>query len=114
MARRTPRLAVAITATAQRELIRIWDYNAENRDVRQADAWDLFLRSKIDGLATSYDKGKPVENFPELKHVTVKKRPKAHGHIVVYEIDSAANVVNILHVFHTSQDVQGRLKSEFE
>ena len=81
MARRPPKLKVVITATAQNELIRIWDYNAEHRGVPQADAWDPFLRAKIRRLAVGYGKGRPVEYFPELKHIVAKKeseRPRSY------------------------------------
>ena len=45
----------------------------------------------------------------QLRHVVAKKRNCAHGHIIIYEIDEAAKAVNILHLFHTRQDYQGRL-----
>jgi plasmid stabilization system protein ParE len=94
---------------AQRELVRIWQYNANDRSERQADAWNAFLRAKIDSLATGYAEGRPIDNAPELRHVFAKKRNRAHGHIIIYGIDEAAKAVNILHVFHTRQDYQGRL-----
>jgi plasmid stabilization system protein ParE len=79
MARGTPKLTVFITVTAQRELLSIWDYNAEHSTLRQADTWDAFLRRKIDALATGYDDGRPVEKFPELRHVTA-----CHANSVVH------------------------------
>jgi len=112
MARRSPELTVVITATAQRELLRIWDYKAESRGERQADAWDDFLRRTIDGLSTDYDQARPVEGFPELRHVIARKRSSSHGHVIVYEVDSVGQAVNILHVFHTRQDLRGRLEQE--
>jgi plasmid stabilization system protein ParE len=114
MARRKPALTVNITVSAQRELRNIWDYNAEHRSVRQADSWDNFLRTKIQKLATTYDDGRPVEGLPNLKNITAKKRASDDGHVVIYEVDDTTKIVNILHVFHTKQDIQGRLESEFQ
>jgi len=109
MAGRSQKLTVVIAATAQRELIRIWDFNAEARGERAADAWDTFLRKKIEDLAAAHNRGKPVQGFPNLKYVSAKKRPKAHGHIIVFEVDEAAMQVSVLHVFHTRQDIFGCL-----
>ena len=113
MARIEPPLAVNITASAQRELVRIWDYNAEHRSVRQADSWDMFLRATIEKLASTYEEGKFVEGFARLRYVTARKRASDDGHSVIYEVDAAERVVNILHVFHTKQDILGRLEGEF-
>jgi len=114
MARRSPKLTVVITAAADRELTSIWDYNAEYRSLRQADAWDSFLRTKIAGLATGYADGRPIEDFSNLRRILVKRRSQANGHYVIYEVDQASQVVNILHIYHSSMDVEGRLKREFE
>ena len=81
MARKALKLKVVITPRALRDLEGIWDYNAEHRGVPQADAWDAFLRAKIRRLAVGYGKGRPVEYFPDLKHIVAKKeseRPRSH------------------------------------
>jgi plasmid stabilization system protein ParE len=109
MARRKAILVVEITATADRDLMLIWDFNAQTRGHLEADRWDSFLRTTIEKLTTDYDRGRSVGNAPEIRFITARKRPKAHGHIVVFQIDYEAMRIRILHIFHTSQDWQNKL-----
>jgi plasmid stabilization system protein ParE len=109
MAKRQPALAIQFTLDASDDLIEIYDYNAEHKGVRQADAWDRFLKARINDLAKSHHAGRVVTNSPELKHIVCKKRPKDDGHIVVYEVDLVQKVVIILRIFHTKQDWQSKL-----
>ena len=109
MARRKPILTVIVTLDASDDLNEIYDYNAKTKSVRQADTWDRFLKRNIAALAKFYDVGRVITNSPELKHIVCQKRPKADGHILVYEVDLAQKVVTILRVFHTKQDWQTKL-----
>lgn len=29
-------------------------------------------------------------------------------HAIIFEVDQLAQIVNVLHIFHTKQDIQGR------
>ena len=104
-----PKLTVVITATAQRELIRIWDFNAGAGGERVSDGWDTFLRKKIDVLGVEHYRGRPVKDFPDLKFISAKKRSRAHGHVILFQVDEQGAMVSVLHLFHTSQDILGRL-----
>lgn len=104
MARRKPILTVRIASSAADDLDRIWAYNATQFGRQRADAWDAFLVSVIERLGSDYGMGRSVDDVPELQFVTARKRPRAHGHIIVYEVDAEQAVVFVLHIFHTSQD----------
>lgn len=104
------RLKVLVSPKARNELLAISEYNRENYGDMRAQSYEAFLISGIKKLATTYLKGRPVEDFAELRSVTLKRRTRGDGHIVIYEIMPAE--VNILHLFHTKMDVQGRLGSE--
>jgi plasmid stabilization system protein ParE len=107
-----PILTVVLTDDAADELDAIWRYNAGHRSHDQADDYDAFLKGSIATLGTDYSEGKPVEGFPELRHTTFKKSRRGDGHIVVYEVLEARQIVAVLHIFHTTMDVIGRLSQE--
>ena len=50
-----------------------------------------------------------VEELPPLRKLLIQKRNKVDGHIVIYEPDLVAGTVNVHHVYHTKQDISGRL-----
>lgn len=112
MAKNTPTLTVIVSPTATNELWDIWQYNAQRYSFDHAQDYEAFLKAGIDALATTYNEGRDVEAFPELKSVTLKRSRKGDGHIVIYEIDEAEQTINVHHVFHTKMDVTGRLESE--
>ncbi len=107
--RKSPKLAVVLSRSAQISLQEIWNYNSMRRSVREADAYDAFLRNNIDGLAKNYPNGKEVEGVPDVRALTVKKRRSGDGHVVIFDIDGAGGVVNVLQIFHTKMDIPGRL-----
>ena len=109
---RYPDLAVSYTRQARAELDGIWEWNAKKYDRHHATEYVLFLERCINGLAQDYPKGKPVNGFPDLHAITFKRRSGGDGHVVIYEPDEANGTVNILHVYHTKQDIQGRLERE--
>ncbi|RYZ72199.1 MAG: type II toxin-antitoxin system RelE/ParE family toxin [Proteobacteria bacterium] len=107
-------LTVVVAPAAQADLFGIWNDNAERYSVDHADDYIEFLQAGIDALATEHGDGKPLEDFDEFKFVTRKKKPKGHGHYLIFRVDEAAQIVRVLRVYHTSMDIIGRLKSEFE
>lgn len=105
-------MKVVYSPEARQDLRGVWRYNVEHRSVAQANAYSAFLIDGIDHLGTEYDRGRPVGGFPHLLRTTLRRRPRGDGHIVVYEVDPDAEMITILHVFHTKQDVLGRLGLE--
>jgi len=107
-----PRLTIAYARTTRSEINQIWDYNEKKYGRQHAAAYIEFLQDGIDALATTYADDRAVEGFPHLQGITLKRSPRAHGHVVIYRVDQAAQLIRILHVYHTRQDIQGRLKRE--
>ena len=105
-------LTVVLTPAATGELAAIWVYNAERYGRTHADQYEAFLADGIDGLSTEHENGTPVEGHPGLRRTTFKPRRRGHGHIVVYRVDHAAQTVRVFHIYHTAQDIEGRLKKE--
>lgn len=105
-------MTVIFTDDARLELRGVWNYNAKNRSVAQAEKYEDFLIVGINALASRHSQGKAIKGFPGLRSMTFRKSPRGDGHIVVYQVDHDAETVNVLHVFHTKQDVQGRLGRE--
>ena len=101
MARQKLRLTLAISPEAKSDLFDIWRYNAIHRGFRAAELWDAVIQSRIDSLSTDYDLGRRIDEAPELRFVIVQRRPKAHGNVVVYQIDLEGLTLSILRVFHT-------------
>ena len=91
------------------ELYDIWLYNAERRSENDATDYEAFLIRGIDSLAETHPFGRPVDGFPRLRSMAFRRNPRGDGHLAVYEVDPAAETVTVLHVFHTKQNLQGRL-----
>lgn len=105
-------LEIRYSLVARRELAHIWDYNAETRGVGQANAYEDFLLSHIERLPLEPRRGREVDEFPELRSLTLLKRAGGDGHVVIYQVDEAGGYVDVLHVYHTKQDIQNRLRKE--
>lgn len=103
-------MIVALTSAATRELAEVWFYNAKRYSPSRADRYVAFLRERIDTLATEYEEGEPVTGRPGLRQITMRRGQRGHGHIAVYRVTPTS--VNVLHVFHTAQDISGRLADE--
>jgi plasmid stabilization system protein ParE len=113
MARKKPSLAIVLSPTARTELKGIYAYNVEHRSLAEANKYEDFLLSRIARLATEYEDGREVPEFPELKSLTLKPSRRGEGHVVIYEIDLVTQSVHVHHLYHTRMDIQGRLESEF-
>jgi plasmid stabilization system protein ParE len=113
MARQKLVLTVIVAPGAITELEEIWHYNAEHRSVTAADAYLKFLYRHIFGLSQNYDRGRVVEDHPDLRRISCRTRTRGFGHVVIYRIDDLERTVRILHVYHDAQDVQGRISAEF-
>jgi plasmid stabilization system protein ParE len=99
-------LPIIISPAAQNELQSVWQYNFERNGLTRANRYDEFLRNGIDKLTTTYKFGKVVEVRPDLRYVTVRRRSRGDGHVIVFRIGKA---IEVLHVFHTKRDWPSKL-----
>jgi plasmid stabilization system protein ParE len=102
-------LAVIRSPAAIDDLDEIWRWNAERYGVPHADSYLRYIKGAIDGLASSYAKGKAVGGRADLRYILIRRRAKGHGHVAVYQIGREA--VHVLHIFHTAQDWKNKLGS---
>lgn len=112
MASRKPPLEITLSPAARVELRRIYVYNAENRSPGQADRYEDYLLAGIGRLSSRYGDGKPVDDFPGVQAITLRRNSRGHGHVIVYRVDPAGQVIRILHIYHTRQDIPGRMRRE--
>jgi plasmid stabilization system protein ParE len=98
---------VVITPQAEMDLAEIWEWNAQDRGVRHADRYLVFLKKAIYALSNPLVKGRSVPARQDLSFIIIKRRAKGHGHIAVYSVQG--NEVIVAHVFHTSQDWENKL-----
>jgi len=102
MAARQPRLTVVLANDAIDQLDEIWRWNAERYNPDHATSYVTFLKKTIDALDRNYLKGKPVDGRPHLRYIQIRRRSSGYAHLAVYRVDE--NVVNVLNVFHSSQN----------
>ncbi len=106
-------MKVVFAAKARVQLDEIWDYNARTYGAGHAGEYIEFLLSGIEELAKEGTDGRTVDGFPLLRAKTLKRGRRGHGHVVIYQVDEDAGIVKIWSVFHTRQDVEGRLRRDF-
>jgi plasmid stabilization system protein ParE len=100
-------LTVIVSPTATAELAHIWRWNAACYSPDHADRYVDSLKRVIVGLARTYSLGKSIGIRPDLRYVLIRRKPKGHGHLVIYRFDE--KTVDVLHIFHTAQDWQTKL-----
>jgi plasmid stabilization system protein ParE len=112
MARRKPLLTVIVAPEAEDELDEIYRYNISERGLTVASRYVTFLKTRIASLALDYDEGQTVQNQTDLRYLVLKQRMRRwkDGHIAVYNINEKIATVEVLHIFHTKQDWESRLK----
>jgi plasmid stabilization system protein ParE len=109
MGRTTPALAVIYSATANKEIQGVWKHNAEfYSSADHATDYVKFLYERMENLSTAYEDGKAVETNDKLRYITMKRSSRGNGHITVYRITKTA--VRSVHVFHTSQNWENKVK----
>jgi plasmid stabilization system protein ParE len=101
---------VVIAAAAVDELADVWRWNAQRYGPAHADAYVAFLKKGIDSLAVRFELGRSLPAQPDIQYVHLRRKSKGHGHVAVYRVNNDA--VNVLHVFHTSQDWQTGARPE--
>jgi hypothetical protein len=67
-----------------------------------------FLKRAVDALDRNYPKGKPVPGRPHLRYVHTRRRTGGYSHLAVDRVDE--NAVNVLHVFHSSEDWENKIE----
>ena len=105
-----PGLRIFYARAALRELNEVWEWNAERYGPDHAEEYVAFLRQGIGQLALDPLEGREVEGFPELRRVTLARQPRGDGHVVIYE--AGEERLDVLHIYHTKQDIRGRLTKE--
>lgn len=103
-------MTVVYSAEASRDLDEVFAYNQRRYDVGHAVDYVLFLENRIDGLIGEPEAGPPIEGIPDCRALTIRRKPRGHGHIAIYRVED--DVIRVLHIFHTAQDVAGRLLNE--
>jgi plasmid stabilization system protein ParE len=99
-------LTIDYTPEALSDLDAIWDWNAGKYSNAHADRYIEFLQRQTDRLKSN-SHGLPVPMRPDFNYLTIRRRSKGYGHVVVYEM--VENRIRILRYFHTSQDWQNQL-----
>lgn len=105
-------LTVILAPQAEEDLWGIWGYNAGRYGVDHADEFFDFLKTGINRLSLDYQTSRPLEMYPEYRFVTLRKGRRGHGYFVIFKVDEAVKVLKVLHIYHTSMDVNRRLGSE--
>ncbi len=100
-------LEVTFTQGARADLLEVWLWNAETYGQKRADSYLKVLDLAILSLAQSPTLGLEVVEVAGLRRHIVRRRSRAHGHIIFYRIDGPTLVV--VHIFHTAQDWRTRL-----
>jgi len=100
---------VLLSPQAVDELDEIWRWNAERYSPAHADAYLEFLKSRIHALGHHPLQGRTLSLRLGMRYVMLRRSSGGHGHVVVYRVDKTA--LQILHIFHTSQDWPRRLES---
>lgn len=107
MAGKPPKLKIYISPQALNTLDEIWDWNSTRYNVEHAQKYVDFIKSKVNKLSTTYLTGKTINAGDELRYIIIKRNPRGHGHIAVYEVKNDA--VYILNFYHTAQDWRGKI-----
>ena len=108
MAAKQPHLTVILANDAIDQLDEIWQWNAKQYNPTHATSYVAFLKRTIDALDGNYAKGKRVGGRPELRYIQIRRRTGGYTHLAVYRVDQ--NTVNILHVFHSSEDWENKIE----
>ena len=103
-------LKVVYADAAWLELRDIWSWNARKNGRDHASAYVRFLEDGIAALATEYNRGQPEDEFPGIFRMTYQQTSRRDGHVAIYEVDESVGIVSVLHIYHTKQDIESRLR----
>jgi len=109
MAQKPRQLAIRFSLRINSRLAEIWRWNAERYGDAHATQYVELLRNQTLALRSEYAKGRVVPKSHSYRYLTLKKRSRGHGYVVVYQILEAE--VYIIYYFHTAQDWVIQLKT---
>lgn len=109
MAERPRELTLQYSLLISPRLAEIWRWNAQRYGEDHATRYVEFLEQKTRTLKTEYVRGHSVPKRPAYRYMTIKRRAKGHGYVVVYEIRETE--LFIFYYFHTAQDWQAQLET---
>lgn len=98
---RKPRLTVALSAQADRDMADAWVWNAKTNGESHADRYVAHLYAEMEKLGGSPNRGKRVPDRSGLFQLTIR-RGRGHGHVAFYRIER--DEVRIVRVLHTARD----------
>jgi len=96
-----------LTHKAEFDLDEIWRYTADEHGLDQAELYLAFLLLEMNQLISEPTKGKVVPEFPQLRCLQMKWRPKGHGHLAFYE--TLNDAIRVVRVLHTAMDLPEHL-----
>jgi len=102
MAEESKRLSIVLTDQADATMREIWDWNQVEYGADHADAYCNFLYGELALLADHPRIGQTLADFPNLRHITMRKRPSGHGPVAIYRVRGA--LVEVLYIFHTAMN----------
>lgn len=111
MASRPP-LTIIYAPAAGAALEGIFDHNAEHRGFSIAESYERFLIGRIRDLARNPMMGKAVAADPTFRYLIMRKRSGGAGHVAAYRVDEDAQRLEIVRIYHTSQDWRTYLEGE--
>ena len=53
-------------------------------------------------LASDPERGSVIEEFDDVRRIVIKRRPKGHGHVAIYQIEG--DTIFVVVIYHTAQD----------
>jgi plasmid stabilization system protein ParE len=103
-------LSVVYTTRARLDFLDIWVYNLKTYNREHADAYSAFLMEEFDRIGERIVFSKPVEGFPGMRCLTVKRRSAGHGHAAYFRVhDDDITIMRILHTAMQAPDhLEGR------
>ena len=108
--KRKEELPIQYSRKAIFEIDKIWSWNEKTYDSIHDSSYVLFLLREAERQCRKKDAGQPVEGHPDWRHLFVRQSNKGHGYIVVFR--KTAQLIEILHFYHSAQDWPQRLKDE--
>lgn len=104
-------MQIVFSKAALNELDGIWDWNLEHWGRDQAAKYQQFLEEGIAELAANPENSIPLLEYPGLRKLILKWRLGGDGHVVIFRKQSD-ELIEVLHIYHTKQDISGRLMRE--
>jgi plasmid stabilization system protein ParE len=109
MAQGPRQLTLRYSLLIKPRLAEIWRWNADKYGEAHATEYVEFLRNRTRTLRSEYPRGRVVPSRSSYRYVTLKKRARGHGYVVVYQV--LETEVYIFYYFHTAQNWVTQLRA---